>query len=112
MGFNMNWTQSYAANKNAQKANQNAQHATDAALAAAMASQQSSQASNNLMSSNLMIVQMISEMRDFQHRRFNDLVDANNRRADENQLILKKIDERIFKALFGQYDPLTGHSTK
>ena len=62
MGFNMNWTQSYAANKNAQKANQNAQNATNAALAAAMASQQSSQASKNIMDSNLMIVQMISEM--------------------------------------------------
>ena len=94
MGFNMNWTQGYAANKNAQKANQNAQNATNAAIAAAMASQQASQASNNLMGSNLIITEMVSEMRDFVHRRFNDLVDANNRRADENQLILKKLDEQ------------------
>jgi|GEM_PF-2379073 len=91
MGFNMNWTQSYAANKNAQKANQNAQNATNAALAAAMASQQSSQASKNIMDSNLMIVQMISEMRDWETTRFNDVIAALRNRKHENEAIMTEI---------------------
>ena len=98
MGFNMNWTQSYAANKNAQKANQNAQHATDAALAAAMASQQSSQASNNLMGSNLMIIQMINEMRDFQSRRFNDIAAGFHKvydKIDEQNKEIKDLHKKL-----------------
>ncbi len=100
MGFDMNWTQSYAANKNAQKANQNAQNATNAALAAAMASQQSAQASNQLNETNLLIAQMVAgnkqaidEMREWEKVRFNDMVDCMRQLNGEIQDLHRKLGE-------------------
>ena len=84
MGFDVF---SLDAANHAESANKKANLAANAAGLAANA------AGANLDAS-VVMMQMISEMRDFQHRRFNDLVDANNRRADENQLILKKLDEQ------------------
>ena len=49
-------------------------------------------AANANLDASIIAIQMIKEMRDFEARRFNDLVDANNRRAAEIKSLHAKVD--------------------
>lgn len=84
MGFDMNWTQSYAANKNAQQANQNA---TNAAIRAA----QLAEGNGNLIVKVAEMVAMnkgaIDEMRSWETDRFNTMIDGFHK-------VLDKMDEQ------------------
>ena len=73
-----------------------ANHAQDAANHAQDAANHAQSANNKAdtnLNASIALLQMVSEMRDWQTGRFNDLVAGINRRADENKVLLEKINE-------------------
>ena len=89
------WLFSYAAEQNAKRAAANAADATAAATAATIAANNA--ASTNKMA-DILLMEMVSEMREWQRSRFNDIIGSLDRRAEQIQNLesmVKNLQEQV-----------------